>query len=533
MTTVLLDNTALLTYSLMTSPTPLEVTPAQGPAAMGALTFVVSAPISIGELTVSSITFNLPVGDPKHPDATDLTDTDGINASVTSSGIDKWQIGPGVVAGSFILRPADGKPIVIAGQALTISFTNITVSPIVGTALVKIIEVSTAPAQPRTLSVAVPKFPAGFYVLDFTPSTPQIGMGQQATLAWVGSSNASYTIYYADTSAEVSKVRTWTSPKLYTTTAFILRASATVNGQTVSLDLTAVVIVAAPDIVTFEAVPDEVDYNQNVVLNWRALNADGVYLLTGQSGRESLPPVSDDTHPKTLQPQYNVQYALQAFKNQPVGGPQLSRVVPLAITFNALDIKSFTATPNVVDLQHQATTLAWEVAHAKGVTYQGGTVPLKGSHVEHPTSNSTYTLVATWVDGTATTKQVPVTVHKVTIKDASAAFAINGGHVIITVKINAEYATAARIENCHMMFNDRHHWYRWGHPQQTGNQSAVGHNTQGTEWQFTLQYDVDQNWLKLPNIGVMIDWIFDGFQPVTTRSHLIMYRGSISFWNGS
>jgi hypothetical protein len=58
---------------------------------------------------VDQIAFNLPVGSPGSPDATDLTDNaTGISASIASSGADLWEIGPGALPGSFVLEPAPG-----------------------------------------------------------------------------------------------------------------------------------------------------------------------------------------------------------------------------------------------------------------------------------------------------------------------------------------------------------------------------------------------------------------------------------------
>ena len=149
--TQLLNSDALLAYSLMTTPAPVQVSPQQGPPSVVSLTFVISCPVNVGSVTVSQITFSLPIGDPKAPDATDLTDTAaGISPAVASTDPKQhWQIGPGVVAGVFVLRPSGGGGIV-ESQGLTVTFTGIQVSQLVGTAVVNIVELATADStQPQ------------------------------------------------------------------------------------------------------------------------------------------------------------------------------------------------------------------------------------------------------------------------------------------------------------------------------------------------------------------------------------------------
>ncbi|HEY0035586.1 MAG TPA: hypothetical protein VGB66_02800 [Longimicrobium sp.] len=242
----------LLTYALMTAPAPVQVSPQAGPPSVAALTFVVSCPLAIGEATVTQITFNLPVGDPSNPDSGSLTDTaNGISPSVSSSGPDSWQIGPGAAPGSFVLTPGSGQTGTIDAQGLTVALTGIQVSPVVGTAPVNIVEQAQAdgyPPQARVTGIAVPKFPYGFYAGNFAASTPQVQHGGTAALTWVGSVNATYTIFWGTGSQVVSGVRTWTSPPLDDTTSFILEVAAQQDGQTVKQYFSTTVIVANPDI---------------------------------------------------------------------------------------------------------------------------------------------------------------------------------------------------------------------------------------------------------------------------------------------
>jgi len=253
--TQLLDSNTLLTYSLFTSPAPLQVSPQSGPPSVAGITFVISCPITLNSVTVQQITFNLPVGDPQNPDATDLTEVGtGIDASVSSSGTDAWKVGPGAGAGSFLLVPAGGSG-VIDSQGLTVTLTGIQVSPIVGTAEIDIVEIATAdkmPAQARECTIAAAKFPYQFYAGNFAAQSPMVQNGQSAALSWVGSVDAKYTIFWAAQSQVVSNVNQWTSPPLTDTTAFMLEVEAQQAGQTVKLYFNATVVVADPSIAATE-----------------------------------------------------------------------------------------------------------------------------------------------------------------------------------------------------------------------------------------------------------------------------------------
>lgn len=539
------SNGTLLTYAMMTMPTPVEVSPSPQSPAQLVLTFVVSCPRSVGVAMVSQIGITLPVGKAGSPDPTDLTETppSASAASITSSSGEQWTASPGLAPGVFLFTPP-GDTFPVSQQSLTITFVGIQVSTLVGTALITVNEWASQgggqPPVPRsppsgTGNFPVAKFPSGFYAFDFTAGTPQISSGQTVTLTWVGSTNATYTLKYADKTVPVSTLRSWTSPQLYTTTAFVLTASSTQNGQTVSFDLSTVVIIASPGVVSFSADPSEIDYNQSVTLNWRSTNADGVYLLTGQTQRETLGPVSDPNNPKTLIPQFDQTYALQAFQNNPNGaGQSVSAVYPLAFTFNQMVINKFDASPTTVDVNHQSTLLSWDVSHAKSVAYQGQTVNAKDSRVEHPTSDTTYQLVATWVDGSTQTATAPVNVVKVQVSGIDANFQVSGSTVTVTLTFHCTNVTGGNVGNAHLMFCDRIHWLRWGHNHTSGNQSATMVQLNDSTWQATLTYpNIPGDWIADPNAGIQFDWHLDGLVPQGEGSRLMMWKGQFSFWTHS
>jgi plastocyanin len=538
-----IESTTYLTYSMTSSQNPLEVSSSPQTPSVANLTFVASCSQEVGECTIGRIQIALPVGDPDHMDPTDLTviAPPPSAASVVSSDGTAWNVAAGTAPGSFEFTPQAGA-VLIAAQSLTFIIAGVQVSPLVGTADITISEwgapsTYTPPSPPHCPSgratIAAAKFPTGFFAFDFAPSSPQINSGDTVTLTWSGSSNATYTIAYGDQQQPTGVANgTWTSPQLYSTTAFVLTASASVAGQTVSLSLNATVVVASPLVVSFFAVPSEIDYNETVTLTWRATDADGVYLVTGQTDRRTLPAVSDPENPQTLQPRYGSDITLQAFKNHD-GSTVLSDTVVLSYTFNPIVWTRLDANPTTLDQQNPSTTVSWEVDHAVDVYLNGTQVNAQGSEVMSPTSPSSYTLTATRVDGS--TEQGPtidVGTVQVQVEGHSVSFLTSPLTLNVTVNFTAENATGGTISNASMTYSN--HGINWGGYWQSSIGSATATRIDNSNtWQFEFTFVIDLAVSLLPNVGLQYDWEIDGFVPVSARGEIVMMRGSFEAWNGS
>ena len=519
----------VLEYAVRTDPSPLEASPASGPPTSAWIEFEVSCPPETGQATVASIAFNLPVGDPSAPDSSDLAQNKNIGPSVSSSGPDLWQVDTGLSDGSFIVRPAAGQSGVIAGQTLTVTFTGIVVSAVVGTAEVGIVEQTDQPDQPRQTTIEVAKFPQGFYASDFTATTPLIDPGKSATLTWSGSDNATFTLMYQDQTVDVTNVRSWASPQLYETTTFTLRAKASVGGETVELDATTTVDVAAPDIVMYQFSPDVIDYNQTVDLVWRSVCATGVYLLIGESSKVTLGPEPTGDPRERLQPQYDVEYRLQAFRTASDGSEILSPVYSLAITFNPLNISTFTADPAVVDADHPTTQIAWNVEHAQAVTFKGKTVSASGTSMERPTDNTRFELAATWVDGTVTTKELTVPVNCVRIERCwIVGVTLGNGEIGAVLMFTVDNATSGVVSGARLVveFN--------GSSYQTSDTTASVDHPGASKWWCSLKWDAANESPIFRNttdfsgaqVSVHFDYAFDGFLPVSVTGVQLDYAGT-------
>jgi hypothetical protein len=238
-------NNGLLSYGITTNPDPLQASPASGNPSISSIVVTVSNN-TMYPIYCNKLTFSFPIG----TDSQDLTAVSaGIQVSANSS--DKWQISV-TSAGVFTATPIipDNNEITIDG--LSFQIYNIQTNNQVGTFNFDVEENSSTYSNKdfsdkyNTYSLA--KFPYGFYVNNFAASSPMINDGATVILTWLGSDQASYTIFYNTTSVDVTNVRSWTSPKLNNTTTFSLVASVQENGETVDTYLYVTVIVANPEL---------------------------------------------------------------------------------------------------------------------------------------------------------------------------------------------------------------------------------------------------------------------------------------------
>ena len=243
--------TTQLTYSLTTKPLPVEVSLSATSPSLATLIFVVSCPIPPGAVTISQITIAIPVdetGEPPDPTNLAMIAPPLSSASITSSGTDVWVPSAGAAPGLFIFTPKGG-PVEVSEQSLTIEITGIQVSTLVGTAVITIQEFVTG-STTNTQTVAVAKFPYGFYAGNFTSNKPMVKNGEKPVLSWTGSSNATYLMLYeSNAPIDVSNVRTWSPPNpLIQMTTFILQVSAQEAGQTATMDFSITIEVSNPSL---------------------------------------------------------------------------------------------------------------------------------------------------------------------------------------------------------------------------------------------------------------------------------------------
>lgn len=222
------DGNTLLSYGISSDPNPIEVTPEGANPSLVTLTVVVSNN-NPDPIYCNKITFTIPVGDLAKSLTTDAT----INAQATPS--EEWQIARD--GADIIATPTKPKyNNITTDDSLVFNLIDINVNDKPGITTLTITENSSK--DDKTFSYKkgafdLAKFPYGFYVKDFWPDKPMVEKGESVTLFWAGSDQADYTIFYDNTSVDVSNVRLWHSPGLNHATTFILDASAQKNGETV------------------------------------------------------------------------------------------------------------------------------------------------------------------------------------------------------------------------------------------------------------------------------------------------------------
>lgn len=177
-------SSTLLSYVMLTNPDPLQAS-----AKNALLTLVVSNPGG-RMVTVTRIAVTLPVG----TNAKNLTpDATGVQTGVPAG----WQASAG--AGTITLTPS-GAAGQVGPAGLAFTFAAVDVNAQVGLCTITIDETASSPSRPaesRTASIDLPKFPAQFQVGDLQASPLEVPSGGSTQLMWRGSGPpASYTLRY-------------------------------------------------------------------------------------------------------------------------------------------------------------------------------------------------------------------------------------------------------------------------------------------------------------------------------------------------
>jgi hypothetical protein len=236
----------LLDYSITTSPAPLRASAPKANPSMGEIQIVVSNGTE-DPIWCKQIQFVFQVGDLAQ-DYYDSTAVDGIGYAASPS--DEWQLSR-IAEGTFSGTPKQTQYQQITVAGLAFQIYNVAANQQVGTFVLSIEETSSKDGinfTTYTTSYKIPKFPPGFFVGNFASNVPMVPHNGQAVLTWSGSDLAKYEILYANTSHDVTNLRSWPTPNLSTDTTFILQASAQQNGETVTANQSVTIIVQNPDL---------------------------------------------------------------------------------------------------------------------------------------------------------------------------------------------------------------------------------------------------------------------------------------------
>jgi hypothetical protein len=389
-TTPATDSTPLLTYSIETSPYPVQASASDNPTYCN-LTIVASYPKSKVPCAVSKLGLYLPVRgavgsatdlaavvpgtptvkfhDPDVPGGTD----DGAGWHVTDEG-----------GGRFVVEPASSGPVVFTHQSIVITVARIQVSDEVGNAAITLTEWS-APCSAdgippkatsrRTTSITVAKFPPSFQLSELTASALLVDCGETATLTWTGSPGASYTIGYehhGDSGRVTESVEVhpaagnsyrWPSPPLLEQTVFTLTVKATRNEQ--SVDARKSVLVGVN--LDLKASAPQVDCGEPVTLTWNGSPGADYQVNYGQEGNTvgnsvRVEPMKGNSCKWTSPPlQKRSWFTLTISAIQ--GSSKVQRKETLWIDVSVPRIISASVYPNPID-RGQNTRLQWSSENA-------------------------------------------------------------------------------------------------------------------------------------------------------------------------
>jgi hypothetical protein len=284
------DQTTLLTYEVSHTPDPLQASPQQGDGRPASLTVAVSNSTH-QSIDCRSISFGFAAGS----NAKDFFEkAAGIETSVPAG----WSISQS--DGLFTATPDTGRQS-ISAAGLHFGFSNITVNQQVGTTDLTITEITGPGPNTATLTIPLGKFPLDFEVSDLTVDRANVTAGDNVTLSWIGSSDATYELEYLNDESKLIKVPGQkTDPPLPADGSYRIANLQTAGAQTTDVDFTLNVkrsgsgdrpqVIQRQCTVTVAPLLPRVNYfegvsleprNSKVFVKWDSSNADSCRLVDG------------------------------------------------------------------------------------------------------------------------------------------------------------------------------------------------------------------------------------------------------------
>ena len=242
----------LLHYELTTDPDPPQASPASGKKRKLALTFVVSPP-DRGAVFCDRITFHFDVGPTGTKNATYLTSVGDAIRTVPPNPpgqpagdweLDEGISGPGTY--SFVRTTDDTK---VDGEGYVFTIGDIVVSPVVGTARLKVTEFSSTDGSDSIRHeqiFEVPKFPTTFGADVFETDKTSVEPNTGATLRWKGDDTATYRLFRNGKQVKAPIKFSWPTGALTEDTVFTLRVGYQSQGVNIKRDYYVTILVRNP-----------------------------------------------------------------------------------------------------------------------------------------------------------------------------------------------------------------------------------------------------------------------------------------------
>lgn len=153
-----------------------------------------------------------------------------------------------------------------------------------------------------------------------------------------------------------------------------------------------------PDILLFEAQPEQVMAGKSAVLSWLAVDADNLILINNTDGIEET--LGNPVGSREIRPEKNALYTLRAInhslEDQPIEKPvEIIITTPIPTPVPQPIIKQFMIQPEVIT-EGQSINLTWVVDGVESVSIQpiGSDLPPSGSISHSPKETTLYVLTA-------------------------------------------------------------------------------------------------------------------------------------------
>jgi len=259
--------------------------------------------------------------------------------------------------------------------------------------IVAILALSLACVQVAPPTPSGSNLPPSIVVFDVKP--PTIAGGSTATLSWevAGANTVAIDQGIGNVALKGSRDISPASSTTYTITAAGPGGTSTATAQ-VAVAGSPPSSFNLPSVPVFYAQPPNIVAGMPSVLRWEVANASDVF-IEPQIG--TVPVIGS----KNVNPTFTATYKLTASNAQgSILATTTLTVSSVPVNMDTAAVKSFKASPYIIK-KGESAILSWVTVNASSVTLdQGlGTVSAEGSRQVSPTETTTYTLLATSVDG--------------------------------------------------------------------------------------------------------------------------------------
>ncbi|MEZ0095062.1 hypothetical protein [Streptacidiphilus sp. EB129] len=236
-----------LQYSLTTVPDPLTVSPASGTVETGDL-IIVGSRISPEPVETNQIAVYVPLGTEAWQLALDLT---GLQSLINLTG---WTGTPDPANERILFKPATGHATLTPEQGITVQLNKLRINRQVGTAPIVLALNWRAPGstswRTEEQTLAIGKFPPGFYLRNLKPDSAYIENGDTVTLTWERSTNGNetYHLLYESQEFDVTDYSTFRVDDVSRNTMFYLRGRIQAGTGTAERTINTYVTVNRPDL---------------------------------------------------------------------------------------------------------------------------------------------------------------------------------------------------------------------------------------------------------------------------------------------